>query len=500
MEQPTLRLAVRSPSAISQQVSTVLPWEPTAGFARCVQQQNRYLDRYKNRTVGGGLYFTKERHASTRAQPPSSAPCAIMSQVVFATNSSLSFVAGLARWVSPPAEPEAASAEPAAAAADGEAAAAPTAPAAAPEVQPSEYELECVALEAKGEFKQLGERLIAALKERLSSAPQGEVEVAYTLLLQLLLKWQLLEGSLLQLANELASSIDDRPLLRRKVLLTLFSVINQHDFVELRFPLLTLLLSFCARAGCLEELLGGSAKRVATVEGWIQSWKLSDAQKKELWGLVFDAHVDDAAATYENAMKYLPLHAAADLTSDEKLRERLVRAALVTLRSPGLPTCDKLAQLPVVAALASDKQYAPLSRLLNIFAREMYSSYMAFHAEEAAQAFMTEHGLHHAACERKMRLLSLTSLCVTHKELTYAAVAEALKVEADQVEHWVVEAISAGLIAAKMDQVRSTVVVSSCLEREFGKEQFGRLRTSLDQWGTSVQGLLKVVLESKTGP
>jgi translation initiation factor 3 subunit M len=423
-----------------------------------------------------------------------------MSQVVFATNSSLSFVAGLARWVSPPTEPQATAADSAAAAADGEAAAVPTPSATAPEVQPSEYELECIALESKGDLKQLGERLITALKERLSSAAEGEVEVAYTVLLQLLLKWELLEGSLLQLANELASSIDDRPLLRRKVLLTLFSVVNQHGFVELRFPLLTLLLSFCARAGCLEELLGGPAKRVATVEGWIDSWKLSDAQMKELWGLVFDAHVDDATATYENAMKYLPLHTAADLSSDEKLRERLVRAALVTLRSPGLPTCDKLAQLPVVAALASDKQYAPLSRLLNIFAREMYSSYLAFYSEDTAQAFMKEHGLQHEACERKMRLLSLTSLCVTHKELTYAAVAEALKVEADQAEHWVVEAISAGLIAAKMDQVRSTVVVSSCLEREFGTEQFGRLRTSLSQWGTSVHGLLKVVLESKAAP
>jgi hypothetical protein len=378
-----------------------------------------------------------------------------MSQVVFATNSSLSFVAGLARWMSPPAEPEAASAEPAAAAADGEAAAAPAPPAAAAEVQPSEYELECVALEEKGEIKQLGERLIAALKERLSSAPEAEVEVAYTVLLQLLLKWELLEGSMMQLANELASSIDDRPLLRRKALLTLFSVVNQHGFAELRFPLLTLLLSFCARAGCLDELLGGSAKRVATVEGWIKSWKLSDAQKKELWGLVFDAHVNDVTATYENAMKYLPLHVAADLDTDVKLRERLVRAALVTLRSPGLPTCDKLAQLPVVAALALDKQFAPLSRLLNIFAREMYSAYLTFHSDQSAQDFMAEHGLDHAACERKMRLLSLTSLCVTQKELTYAAVADALKVEPDAVEHWVVEAISAGLIAAKMDQVGS---------------------------------------------
>jgi len=277
----------------------------------------------------------------------------------------------------------------------------------------------------------------------------------------------------------------------------MFGVINQHDFAELRFPLLTLLLSFCARAGCLNDLLGGSSKRIATVEGWIEAWKLSETQKKELWGIVFDAHVDDAIATYEHAMKYLPLHDPKDLTSDTKLRDRLVKAAVVILRSPDLPTCDKLVQLPIVAALASHKQYAPLSRMLNIFAREMYSSYLDFYAETSTQAFMKEQDLEHAACERKMRLLSLTSLCVVNKELTYAAVAEALKVDVDQVEHWVVEAISAGLITAKMDQVRSAIVVSSCLEREFGKEQFGRLRTSLEQWGTSVQGLLKVVLESK---
>jgi len=424
----------------------------------------------------------------------------MVSSIVFETNETLSFVAGLARWISPPAEAEAAAAEPAAAAVEGEAAAAPAPPVPASEVTPSAYELECIAMEGAGDFTQLSTRLVAALKERFGSASEGEVEVAYTVLLQLLLKWELLEGSLLQLADELASSTEERPLLRRKLLLSLYGVVNQHGLSQLRFPLLTTLLSYCARANCLDALLGGADKRVATVEGWIVSWELADAQKKELWGLVFDAHADDAAATYQNAMKYLTLHEAKDLASNATLRERLVKAVLVTLRSPALLTCDKLAQLPIVAALAQDKQYAPLSRLLEIFAREMYGAYLEYYAQPATKAFMTEHGLEHAACERKMRLLSLTSLCVSDKELSYAAVAEALKVEAEQVEHWVVEAISAKLIVAKMDQVRSTVVVSSCVEREFGTEQFGRLRTSLDQWGNSVQGLLKVVLEGKAAP
>ena len=63
-----------------------------------------------------------------------------------------------------------------------------------------------------------------------------------------------------------------------------------------------------------------------------------------------------------------------------------------------------------------------------------------------------------------------------------------------------VETISAGLIVAKMDQVRSTVVVSGCLEREFGKEQLGRLQGSLEGWASSVQSLLKVVADSKPAP
>ncbi len=62
------------------------------------------------------------------------------------------------------------------------------------------------------------------------------------------------------------------------------------------------------------------------------------------------------------------------------------------------------------------------------------------------------------------------------------------------------EAINAGLIVAKMDQVHSKVAVTSCLEREFGKEQFGRLQSSLDHWASSVQHLLKAVVDHKSAP
>jgi len=428
-----------------------------------------------------------------------------MSSIVFATNASLSFVEGLARWISPPPAAEAAPAAEATPSAEGDAEG--EAEAAAEAVQPSEFEVECVALEEKGEFKALGERLLAAIRERFGSADEGEVEVAYTLLLQLLLKWGLIEGMIEALADELASSTDERPALRRTLLLSLYGLVSGHGLEQLHFAMLSKLLLFCARCGggSLDLLLGGAERRVATVEDWVGARQLSEAQKRELWGLILDASLDadagsDELRTYESGVKYLSLHSAEDVAADAKLRSRLVKCVLLTMRSPALLTCDTLAQLPVTAALKADPELAPLARLLDIVAREMACDFLEFAAVPAHAAFLEAQGLDTASLERKMRLLSLTSLCISHKELTYAAVAEALRVSADEVEHWVVETISAGLIVAKMDQVRSTVVVSGCLEREFGKEQLGRLQGSLEGWAASVQSLLKVVADSKPAP
>ena len=50
-------------------------------------------------------------------------------------------------------------------------------------------------------------------------------------------------------------------------------------------------------------------------------------------------------------------------------------------------------------------------------------------------------------------------------------------------------AIEAGLMVAKMDQVREVVVVTFCTEREFGDRQWERLHDSLLGWRDSIRGL-----------
>ena len=147
-----------------------------------------------------------------------------------------------------------------------------------------------------------------------------------------------------------------------------------------------------------------------------------------------------------------------------------------------------------------------------------------------------------------MRLLTLVSLAKGSKELSYASVAAGLQVEASgarparcparcpsrcpsrcpalddapaprppttplpnptstptraptaplvarcaEVESWVMQAISAGLLMAKMNQLTSEVLVSFCTEREFSEKQWGSLQESLVDWRDSIRGLLQVV-------
>ena len=418
--------------------------------------------------------------------------------IVFPTNPDVSFVQGLARWISPAPQSESApAAEAPAADAEGEGAAAEVEQ---PAFEPSAFENECIALESSGDFKQLSAKLGTALRERFATEPEQEVESAYTVLLQLLINWELLPQKVVELADELGGSVDERPLLRRTLLLSLYSIVQQYSLVDLRYPMLLKLIKYCNATNQLNALLGSPEEQNKRVEQWIRDWELTEPQKRELWGLVLDAHAEESTTVYENALKYLSLHEGCDLKAEPEVRARLVQSVLATLRSSDLLNCDKLAQLPIVQQLKGDAEFGILSELLDVFSRQMYADYLAFFGRAEVKAFMAKHGIDHETCERKMRLLSMVSLAQANKELTYASIASALRIGKDEVEMWVLEAIRNGLVEAKMDQIRELVVVSVCLERSFGTKQWARLKTSLSEWGDSVQGLLKVVLDSRPAP
>ena len=99
-------------------------------------------------------------------------------------------------------------------------------------------------------------------------------------------------------------------------------------------------------------------------------------------------------------------------------------------------------------------------------------------------------------CMKNMCLLSLVSLAGEHEEIPYSAIASTLNIPEDNVEQWVIRAVSSGLMEAKMDQLRKVVLVERCAVRQFGKKEWGALKLRLDTWKANVKGVLDALEKS----
>lgn len=104
-----------------------------------------------------------------------------------------------------------------------------------------------------------------------------------------------------------------------------------------------------------------------------------------------------------------------------------------------------------------------------------------------------------SACLQKMRILSLTALAVTAPagEVSYEQIQESLQVPAEEVESWVVQAISQKILDAKMDQQRRMVMVTRKTYRSFGTPEWQQLQSRLAAWGTSLEDVSGLLARAK---
>jgi translation initiation factor 3 subunit M len=91
-----------------------------------------------------------------------------------------------------------------------------------------------------------------------------------------------------------------------------------------------------------------------------------------------------------------------------------------------------------------------------------------------------------------MRLMSLAALGTESAsgQVTYHQVQETLQVPPEDVETWIVRAIGANVLEAKMDQVRGLVMITRCLHRVFGAQQWEELASKLSQWRDAISSVV----------
>merc|ERR1712070_62003 len=95
------------------------------------------------------------------------------------------------------------------------------------------------------------------------------------------------------------------------------------------------------------------------------------------------------------------------------------------------------------------------------------------------------------------RLLTLATKVHGKSEISLKEVAEALEESDDDVERWVVRALSEGVIDGRIDQLSHKVLVKSAFQREFGKAEWAFLDSKLTQWTENLENVIKFIGEQK---
>jgi translation initiation factor 3 subunit M len=140
----------------------------------------------------------------------------------------------------------------------------------------------------------------------------------------------------------------------------------------------------------------------------------------------------------------------------------------------------------------------PLYDLLEIFQTgKLEDFYVFLSSSPANKTTLQTFGIEQETCIHHLRLLSLCSLAAEHEEIPYAAIASTLQIPMDQVEPWVISAVSSGLMSAKMDQLSHVVMVEQCVVRSFGMDEWKVLQTRLHGWKKNVGNILAALKQQQ---
>ncbi|KAJ3193934.1 hypothetical protein HK101_003782 [Irineochytrium annulatum] len=279
----------------------------------------------------------------------------------------------------------------------------------------------------------------------------------------------------LKILSNLYNSLDSSDALRYNVLLAVIEVAAKNDELDLLIP------------------------QLAHVDNLLKGWNSSVEQKRALYQLVAkklkEGGLDREA--FDFSLRLLRTYEGGDAATLSGAYVSSIAAETVkeALRINTILNFEEVFGLAAVQALK--KKQPKLFQLLQIFLDQTLKEYTAF--AKSNKDFIKTEGLDENESIRKMRLLSLASLGSHHVdgEVPYSTIAEALDIKVGEVELWVIDGISSGLLDAKMDQLRKIVVVTRSSYRVFSDKQWDQLGDKIADWRNNLKEVLQVIANAK---
>jgi PCI domain/eIF3 subunit M, C-terminal helix len=231
----------------------------------------------------------------------------------------------------------------------------------------------------------------------------------------------------------------------------------------------------------------------------MDSWQVSHKDRQPIYRTVASLLPDADVRKQRFLLLLVASYSGSDGGSDQAV-EVAVEAAVGAVRDPVSLFVMQRNLLTYPAVQALQAKHPLLLGLLRVFQEGQLVDYNSFlQANGGADRVLKNWALDAAACSRNMRVLSLCALAADRgEEIPYSLVAKALQLPSvSDVESSVIDAVSTGLLQAKMDQLQQKVIVETSVVRKFDTEQWKALQTRLRLWKQSVGSVLAALKESQ---
>ncbi|KAF7040478.1 hypothetical protein CFC21_050375 [Triticum aestivum] len=288
----------------------------------------------------------------------------------------------------------------------------------------------------------------------------------------------------------------DKPTLRIKVLFSLYNLLPSLSGKAMVYRK-ALEVAAAAAGKAAADCVVPTFKNI---DAFVAYWGIGKPEQRELFLAVTRILKDHKGMTkdyFKFLNKYLATFdgSADDADAIGAAKEEAAAAIVEFVKSSDLYQCDLL-DMPAVAQLEKDDKYQPVYELLKIFLTQRLESYLAF--QTANSTLLQGYGLVHEECITKMRLMSLLDLSGhCSGEIPYSAITKALEINDDEVEYWIVKAISSKILDCKVDQLNQLVIVSRHTVRVFGMPQWQSLRSKLGVWRGNIANAINTIQANK---
>merc|ERR1712070_817186 len=181
--------------------------------------------------------------------------------------------------------------------------------------------------------------------------------------------------------------------------------------------------------------------------------------------------------------------------SQAKVEESTIMLLKDALQLPSVIQFDDILAFDTVKALNKGK-HAKLIELCKLFLNGDVKDLDTFYKKN--EKVFKDYDVNYQEAKSKIRLLTLATKVHGKSEIALSDVAKALEESEDNVETWVVRALSEGVIDGRIDQLNHKVLVKSAFQREFGKSEWAFLDSKLGHWIENLDHVIKFIGDQKT--